>query len=336
MNGNHSDNDSPLDREWHDNGIRQCKNVFYETYKKNPQNAAALLNDRNLTFPCLFIFMPQIKSLRLQSLLNLRNATAAKIVNRILRGEEASDRNNNFTFWGNNAQSVLKWMIETGGLEDGLEDNDRDDYEEVLDISASVLISGYKDASILPAVTDMLFQRYKKGGNIHTLVWSVFSAHEPAVLHLIAERLRSPDRQEAELACNLLNIKIEGNRDLSAECQEKYEAFLQWIKENHLFLSFTDENLQFASNPVFCKVDLERKYIHKANSSHTGQVAAISESMEKKCLHDFAPLSREEKTTLADYSCKMYNQDVSRWGEWIQRPVDEQLKTCRAGLEGKK
>lgn len=336
MNGNQSGNDSPLDREWRDHGIRQCKNVFYETYEKNPQNAAALLNDQHLTFPCLFILMPQIKSLRLHPLLNFQNTTAIKIVNRILRYEEAPDRNNNFIFWGNNAQPVLKWMIETGGLGDGLEDDERDDYEEVLDISASVLINVYKDASILPAVTNMLFQRYKKGGDIHTLVWSVFSIHEPAVLNLIAEHLRSPDKQEVELACNLLNIKIEENRDLSAECQEKYEAYLQWMEENHLFLSFTNESLQFASNPVFCKVDLERKYVHKANSPHTGQVAAISESIEEKCLHAFAPLSYEEKTALADYSCKRYNQDVSRWREWIQLPVDEQLKTNRTGLEGEK
>jgi hypothetical protein len=336
MNGNHSVNDSPLDRAWRDNGIGQCKNIFYEAYKKNPQNAAALLNDQHLTFSCLFILMPQIKLLRLHSLLNLQNTTAIKIVNRILRYEEAPDRNNNFTFWGNNAQPVLKWIIETGGLEDGLEDEDRDDYEEVLDICASVLINVYKDVSILPVVTDMLFHRYKRGGNIHTLVWSVFSIHEPAVLSLIAEHLRSPDKREAELACNLLNFKTEENRDLSAECQEKYEAYLQWIEENHLFLSFTDESLQFASNPVFCKVDLDRKYVHKANSSHMGQVAAISESMEEKCLQAFAPLSREEKTELADYSYKMYNQDVSQWGEWIQLPVDEQLKTNKTGLEGEK
>lgn len=336
MNRNNSGNDSPLDREWRDNGIRQCKDVFYETYKKNPKNAAALLNNQHLTFPCLFIFIPQIKTLRLHSLLNPQNTTAIEIVNRILRYEEAPDRNNNLTFWGNNAQPVLKWMVETGGLNDGLEDEDRDDYEEVLDISVSVLINIYKDTSILPAVTDMLFQRNKKGGNIHTLVWSVFSIHEPAVLNLIAEHLRSPDRQEVELACNLLNIKIEGNQDLSAECQEKYEAYLQWMEENHPFLSFTDENLQFASSPVFCKVDLERKYVHKADAPHTEQVAAISESTKEKCLHAFAPLSYEEKTALADYSCKMYNQDVPRWKEWIQLPVEEQLKTNRTGLEGEK
>lgn len=334
MNGTHSGGDSPLDRAWRDSGIRQCKNVFYETYQKNPQNAAALLNDRRLTFPCLFIFIPQIKSLRLLSLLNPQNTTAVKIIDRILRYEEAPDRNNNSPFWENSVRPVLKWMIETGGLEDGLENDDRDDYEEVLDISASVLINVYKDTDILPTVTDMLFQRYKNGGNIHTLVWSVFSIHEPAVLKLIAEHLRSPDKQEADLACALLNIKTEENRDRSAEYQKKYEAYLQWVEENHPFLSFTDESMQFSSNPVFCEVDLERKYIHKAHPPHAARAAALSEGTEEKCLRAFAPLSREEKTALADYSRKMYNQDVSRWREWIQLPVDEQLKTNKTGLEG--
>lgn len=333
MNGNHSGTDSTLDRAWRDNGIPQCKATFNKAYRKSPRNAAALLNDQHLTFPCLFILMPQIKSFRLHSLLNLRNTTAIKIVNRILHHEEASGRNNNSTFWGNNAKWVLKWMIETGSLEDGLEDDDRDDYEEVLDISVSVLINVYKDASILPILTDMLFQRHKKGSNIHTLVWSIFSIHDPSVLTLIAEHLRSLDKQEAELACNLLNIKTDENRDSSDEYQEKYDAYLQWFEENHPFFSFTAENLQFASNPVFCKVDLERKYLQKPNSSHIKQAATISESIEEKCLTAFAPLCHEKKTALADYSCKIYNQDASRWSEWIQLPVDEQLKTHQTGLE---
>lgn len=334
MNGSRSDTDSPLDRAWRDNGIPQCKATFYKAYRKNPRNAAALLNDQHLTFPCLFILIPQIKSFRLHALLNLRNTTAIKIVNRILHHEEASGRNNNFTFWGKNAKPVLKWMIETGGLEDGLEDDDHDDYEEVLDISASVLINVYKDASILPILTDMLFQRYKKGSNIHTLVWSIFSSHKPTVLTLIAEHLRSLDKQEAELACNLLNIKTEENQDFSDEYQEKYDVYLQWFEENHPFFSFTEESLQFASNPVFCKVDLDRKYLQRPNSSHMKQVATISGSIEEKCLTAFAQLSREKKMALADYSYKIYNQDVSRWSEWIQLPVDEQLKTNKTGLEG--
>lgn len=336
MNGNRFGNDSSLDREWRDNGIRRCKDVFLEAYKKNPQNAAALLNDQHLTFPCLFILIPQIKSRRLQPLLNPQNTIAIKIVNRILRAEEAPDRNNNLTFWGNSAHPVLKWMVETGITENDLEDENRDDYEEVLDISASVLINVYKDASILPAVIHLLFQRHKQGGDIHTLVWAAFSMHEPAALNLIAEHLRSPDKQEVELACNLLNIEMEENQDFSAECQKKYEAYHQWVEENQPFLSFTDENLQFASSPVFCKVDLERKYVHRVHPPHAAQIAAIPENTEKKCLHDFAALSGEEKTALADYSCKMYHQDISRWGEWIQLPVEKQLQTSRTNREGER
>lgn len=337
MNGTPSGNDSTLDNVWRSNGIRQCKNTFYQNYKKSPQNAASLLNNQNLTFPCLFILMPQIHSLRLQPLLNLKNTTAIKIVNRILQPQETADRNNNPNFWGNNAQPVLKWMIETGGLAtDDLEEENRDDYEEVLDIAASVLINTYKDESILPDVTNMLFQRHKKGGNIHTLVWSVFSFHEPIVLNLMADYLCSSDKEEAELASNLLNVKSEDFSDSSADIQEKQEAYLQWIDENKPFLSFTDESLQFASNPKFCEVDLGRKYVHKINSSQPELTTAISESTQKKCLHNFAPLSKEEKTALADCSCKLYNQDVSRWEEWMQLPVAEQLKTNKTNLEGKK
>ena len=330
INEQRSDNHSYLDSVRMNDGIEPCKAAFYNAYKENREKAAALLNDQQLTFPCLFILLPQIESLQLSSALNFRNTAALGIVHQILRPKESGHRHRYLASPQKEVQPVLQWMLETGGNEDRLED----DYREVLDIVASVLINEYKDTSILPMVTDMIFRRHQKGQNIHTLVWAVFRIRDPYALKLIAEHIRSSDRQEATLACHLLNIEAPDTSPSAAECQKRYGDYLHWLEENDGFLYFTDESFQFASEPAICKVDLERKYIHQVNSSYTVQPVTPSDSMEETCLQAFAPLSHAEKTVLSDYSYKMHNTDVSEWKNWVSSPIDEQLKTAKTRAGG--
>lgn len=320
---------SYLDRIRVNEGIERCKAIFGETCKRNKAEAANLLNDRQLSFPCLFILLPQIESLNLHSALNSRNTTALSIVSQISRPKEPNDSSQNLTAQGKQVQSILKWMLETGSAEDRL----NDEYSEIIDIIVSVLINAYKDNSILPIVDDMIFKRHKKGRNIHTLAWAIFRIQDPYALRLIAEHLRSSDRQEVELACKLLNIKIPDNNCSAADCQKQYETYLRWLKENDAFLYFTDESFQYASEPASCEVDLSRKYICKGTPSYTRQPVTPSDSTENNCLQAFAPLSNAEKTMLSDYSFKIHSKDISEWKKWVNLPIDAQITIAKTGME---
>lgn len=310
---------SYLDNIRINNGIDKCKAVFNEVLYTNKSRAVALLNDKRITFVCLFIFLPEIETFDLYRNLNSKNITALKITDQIL-----NFNGNLFSVKSKNVYSVIKWIFDTGFSEDGL----NNDYEQVLDTAAAVLINTYKDTNILPAAADMIFKRNKRGAYTHDLMWSFFQIRHPYTLKLIAERIRSSDKEDAELACKLLNIN-----SISDDNQKQYEDYLQWLKENDPFLYFTGENLQFSSHPVFCKVDLERKYLVRGIPTYSRQPYYPVNDIEKRCLEAFKQLNDEEKTVLSDYSYKIHNQNISKWQEWLQYPIDKQINSVKNGSE---
>lgn len=330
MNQDRSNDYGYLDRIRIDGGAEKCRAVFTETCRTNRRRAAALLNDRRVTFPCLFLLMPQIESLRAYPWLNARNTLALGIVRRILDPEGSGGRVSRLSVRNESVHSVLKWIVETGGAEDGMDE----DYEEVLDIAVSVLADTYQDKSVLPFAEEMIFRRGKKGHNIHDLVWAVFRIRDPEVLRRIAAHLRSPDTGEAGLAHSLLNPEASCGARPCADPQQEYDDYIRWLDENDPFLYFTGESFQLTGEPAVCRVDLERKYMCKGSPSYEKEPAVPSDDRECRCLEAFRTLGGEEKRVLSEYSCRVHGKDASEWEKWMDLPVGEQIRAAKNRPEG--
>lgn len=324
-----SDQISYLDGVLQREGVERCILAFTEVFRKKGAGAVALLNDRRLSFPCFYVLLPRIRELGIGNLLNSRNAVALRIVNQVINGKRPLAGADYLSVKRNRIYTVLKWMLETGAGMDGYDD----DYSNIMDVAVSVLIFTYKDISVIPTAVDMIFSRKKAGRYIHDLVWALFRSEDPQVLRLIAERLKSPEKEETELACELLNIDGMDIASMDAGQREALHAsYLGWLEENDPFLYFTEDGYQFESRPVFCAVDMERKYLNKAMAVHRKQRLQPSDEDESRCIQAFKELSDADKELLSRYSRRMHEINESEWKNWLRSPVEEQLK--RAKREG--
>jgi|AGTN01.1.fsa_nt_gi hypothetical protein len=302
-------------------GSDRCKAVFNGICETDRGRAAGLLNDPRLTFGCFFILSPQIAQFQLERHMSPRNMAALKIAGPTGRpeGGEPSARNEA-------ARAALKWMLETGHADDGLSD----EYEEILEVAASVLINAYRDLSALPVVIDMIFERSRRGHNIHSLVWAAFQSRSPHTLKLIAQRIRSSDERDARLALSLLGIEAPED-GAAGDNQKRYESYIRWLGENDPFLYFTGESLQYASRPAFYSVDLERKYIHRGTPRYDRQPVSPADQREREALTAFNTLGSGEKALLSEYSHKLHAEDPSKWKTWVRLPIEEQVKSAKLG-----
>jgi hypothetical protein len=321
---------SYLDRVRINEGVDKCRASLNEIFRKDTRLAVALLNDHQLMFPCLYILREQIEGLRIQGYLSPRNMIALRIANQI-SGSEAFG----FDYLSSrqdSVHSVLKWIVETGSAEEIAEN----DYEQILDVTVSVLINTYEDRDILPLVADLIFKRNRNERYIHDLVWVLFQVHDPQVLKLFAERVRSSDPKDAKLAAELLNIDETDAPAEEGDKEGRYAGYLHWLEENEPYLYFTDESFQYASKPAFCAVDLERKYLQKGAPSYSKQPISSSDEGASENLAAFKQLSVAEQKVLSEYSQKIHDENTPAWSEWLHAPVSEQIKAAKAGSEGDK
>lgn len=324
MNADHSKDYSYLDQIRVNEGAEKCKSTLNTLLKKDIRRTVTLLNDHRLMFPSLYILHEPILQQRIQRSLNMRNMTALELINQIKgsNGAEPSSRQNS-------VYSVLKWILETGFREVILED----DYEQILDMAVSILIKNYKDIDILPMVVDLLFKRNRDGRNIHELVWALFCFHDPKILKLIAEYLRSSDPKDAKLAGELLNIDKIGIPPTIYDGEGRYKGYLHWLEENQPYLYFTEESYQYTSNPMFCCVDLERKYLQKSASSYEKHSLSSLDNEESECMAAFKQLGAEEQKILSEYSQRICRKSVPAWKAWLQEPIMEQIKAVKSRSE---
>jgi len=327
---NRFNNLSSLDQMRMNRGTDDFKNIFHGLGEKQRQKAISYLNEDRLYFASLFILIPEIEALALYEKLNSRNAVALKICAKILKDENMFSHvaglvseNSGMTY------SALKWMLKTGSADDGL----NDDYDEVMDAVASLLIKTYKDNSVLPMVADMIFKRNRKGYLVHDLVWCFFQARTSYCLKLIAGYLRSPNRRDVELARQLLHF-IPDETGEGANLQKQYQNFLAWLQENNQFLYFTGENLQFTSDPKPCRVDLDAKYLYKSISPYNHKPLQPLTQAEQDHLQKFHELRREDEKLLSKYSRRMHDRNLRSWNQWMQYPVDKQIEIAKSGLGG--
>jgi hypothetical protein len=151
---------------------------------------------------------------------------------------------------------MIKGLFERSMDKQGLSD----EYDELLDVTAALLINIHKDNSILPSIVDTIFIRYREGLFTHDLIWAFFEARDPYNLMLIANYLYSDEARDIELACKLLDFVPSIDMTTSRDSKDKYTAFFHWLRENYRFLYFTGESFQRTSNPIPYKIDSDVKY----------------------------------------------------------------------------
>lgn len=316
-----------LDKRMDDSEVDSIRSFFYQLAKANEKEALNLVNDENLHFTSLFVLKPEIEELKLFQKLNMRNRIALRITNEILSKKSISDVEYLSFDYIQAVHSVLKWMLETGCINDGLNDQ----YDEVLDITAIFLTKVYRDKTVLPIIAEMIFRRYKYGLLIHDLAWAFFESRDPKSLSIIAERLQSKELKDIELAQKLLSfvpgIGIGNNIDI----KEQHLYFLDWFGKNNLFLRFTGESFQQISSPVIYIVVLEAKYLCEPVSIDTGKILRSLSGKEFKLIDEFKRLDKNTQILLSEFSVILHHNNIYKWRDWLEYPIEEQIKFARIG-----
>lgn len=311
-----------LDSVRENEGAQACRYAFADACRRGIRAAAMMAGDI-LTYPTFFIILPEIENMNLLPYLSPLKRAAYDITHEILAPKRPSvfgaapagggllSERNTAVF------SALKWMMETGH-----DENLGGEYDEALDVAASVLINLYGDRSVLPLAADMIFARGRTGRSIHDLSWAFFRSRDPEALKLIAKRMDS--EQDSELACSLLGIEP----DISVMAGNPSGNYLKWLEENKEYLKFTDECFQLTSRPSVFVVDLERKYMQKRAGQRAWSQAYYGESDDGSVLAAFRQLDGDEQAALSEYS-QALSRDNSRWRAWMKLPLGEQLSEAR-------
>lgn len=308
------------------------RKAFREIGERQPGKAAGHLNEERLSFPALFLLMPEIRPLNLYPSLNERNRTALKLCARVWKDKELSALAGPLSLENSGIiRLAAKWILETGWREDGL----HDDFDGALDAAAALLIRTYDDRSVLPVVTKLVFERNRKGRLIHDLVWCLFKARDPEALRLVANYLGSADSKDTELARKLLHFTPNGEA-AARGAGNLHRSYLSWLGENSPYLYFTGESLQATSDPEPVGVDLNAKYLGKRISPRNRKPLTPFSENDYDRLKRLTGREQEEKTLLADYSRRLHDRSVRLWEQWIGYPVDVQLRMARKDLGGRR
>jgi hypothetical protein len=313
-----------LDRLRHTSGVDSCKDFFCKLVKKRRNNAVQMINDRRLNFPSLFVLRPEIHEFSLEEELSERNKTALKLCE-VMADEKKDLENSNHVIPMNSehVHRVLLWMLYTGAVDDGLSD----EFDQIMDITASVLIKTHHEESVLPTIAGLIFHRNRVGSYNHDLIWAFFQTRNINSLKYIAGYLRSSDKNDVQLARELLNLPEETSLDGSQE----YGKYLSWLRENEPYLYFTGEGLQFSNRPELLCVDEKAKYLCKKIDARTHKPIAPYSEQEIRCLKSFDEAAEDEKSTLADYSQALYRRNHRYWNQWIHYPIEKQISIAKYG-----
>lgn len=244
MEQSNVNNPFSLERARIEQGNEACAELFKETVKTNEEKAAMWLQDGGMTFPCLFLILPQLEGSHLSEGLSPVLKASMEITLWILSVSQVETKSDVSIEKSDTVHSALRWMLETGANAK----NTSSSYRKVIDIVISILIHTYRDKFILPVVADLIFSRRKNGENVHDLIWAYFCIEDAHALRLIAGKLPNADQGEAEFIRDLLGIEESKNTTLEAE----RDNYLDTLDNNILNLQFRAENKQYMSRPVVC------------------------------------------------------------------------------------
>lgn len=182
-------------------GSDKLATIFRDMVDNDVEEALKSLNQKNLLFPSLFVLHNEINNVGLNERLSNRNKYAMDLINQVLADEELDSER----LQSGNIQENLtaaRWILESGSSEDGLSD----EFDQVLDTSAIVLCKLYNDRSCLRTVETLIFDRHRKGSYTYDLTWVFFETLNPQNLNTLANRLRSANPKDVELARKFLNF----------------------------------------------------------------------------------------------------------------------------------
>lgn len=314
---------SVLDNIHFSEGKDICISRFDATCRQNRKRASMLINDQTLTYPTLYLLEPKITP-RMNSLsLNRRNSTILTIIHQIRENQDGNRNSEILSGKSDMLHNILLWAVKTGW------DFYSDDlYDEIMDIIISVLLHTYNDKSVIVYAEKLIFLRNENGKNIHGLVWSYFRIHDPDVLRSFAKHLCSENTGEKRLAETLLQTdKI--CKGCGNDAEKQCSLYLQWLKENDPYLYFTEESFQFSGKPEICKIDKDRKFLHRKTEIYEKNPIKEFSETEKKCINEFRKLTSEEKEQLCSCSHKIYRKDHEKWKRWLEEPIEQKLNDAQ-------
>ncbi len=301
-------------------GSDKLVTIFRDLVDNNVEEALKSLNQKNLQFPSLFVLHNEINNSGLDERLSTRNKFALNLINQVLSDEELdSERLQS----GNTQENLayVRWILESGCSEDGLSDQ----FDQVLDTSAIILGKLYNDRSCLSTIENLIFDRHRKGSYIYDLTWVFFETLNPQNLNTLANRLRSANPKDVELAHKFLNF-IPGIDSRNDDSRKQHQTALKWINRNQNFLYFTGATNQQTTEPLRYMVSLEAKYLQKpAYSIMTEQSRALRKE-EVTYLENFSNLDEDIKLLLSNCSDFLCRSDRNKWSKWLHSPIEKQIE----------
>ncbi len=308
---------STLDMIRSEKGSDELPEYFRKMLVRNPSKAIELINEDNLSFPSLYILLPQIGKPPFSRYLSSRNRDAITVTKAI--------RSKNFSRFRQvavniEAPEILKWILQTG-KNDSLS---RGEYIDILDSCAIILVREYRDYSMLPVIKEIIYNRYKQGLFIHDMVWAFFECRDPNCILMLAESLNSNDERDIELTKKLLKfIPVVKYNDIPNDLL--YRNICYWLKDNYPFIYYTGESFQQMPDPSPFEVSLGAKYLHKKVTNDGKFENPLSEA-EKQQLNIFNTLDVNSQILLSSYSFILHNKNIYWWSNWINYPINEQLR----------
>ncbi|HEX6923556.1 MAG TPA: hypothetical protein VF149_06995 [Bacillales bacterium] len=289
---------------------------FRNTLEVNRRQAVEHLNDDNLCFPSLYVLNGEIAKADLFAELSERCRLAAEFLSMRagksdLQGEIQA------------LHPTLKWMVQTGG-----EDNIDKEYLKKLDSAAALLTSVYRDRSILPAVSDMIFFRCRNGLPYHDLVRSFLEARDPYSLALVADRLRSSDAYEGDCARRLLAFIPGIDRKEADQKDLQFKKFHEWMEENGPFLRYKGENFDTTHRPTPYVPVLPAKYLGNFVAVDNGKMHCSMTKKESRLHRRFGELPGDSQRLLAVYSAHKRRMNHDEWMKWMNLSIKKQLKAA--------
>lgn len=313
-----------LDSYRHAQGDDGLSQHFRELVASDRQKAAQLLGTEDLQYSSLYILRSEIEKSNLTEDIPQQYRDALDITRGILEKDTARLRSSSSRS-GPAIHESLKWMLETGWREDGLEE----DYDEVLEITAAMLVRTYSDHSVLPVMLDMMFERHRKGTFMYDLAWAFFESGNPQCIVMIASRLNTGHPKDIALVHKLLHF-IPGIQSGAQEIpSQQYAHILQWYHENSPFLHYTGESFQQTCKPIPFAVSTPAKYLGKRVSPATGLPLQPLAREEQVLWDRFVTLDPVSRNLLSSFSCKLYRRDITQWNDWMYLPLHEQIRTAR-------
>lgn len=339
------------------NGPDSLRNYFNDLYHTRRSKLPKLLNDRHLHFYTLFLLKPDIYAFNLQEklipvykwALHVSDRLSETIGNQIHGGNTAARRaeiRKDLRTEPEIIPSALKWIVETGWDADVPEGS----YELLLERCTAMLLLEFRDKSVLPLIADIIFARNRAGLLIHNLVWLFFEAHDTDSLCLLAQRLASASSADVSLARKLLrfipgtgtdkngsgtdtNTASGADRNsvtdtMTASGSALYFKAIRWLSENRPYLYFTGESMQMCTNPLFCQVSLEAKYLGRHVSPETGRMQIPPRDDEAALLEEFRRLTPAQQRQMAEFSRMMSSRNIYQWNSWIRLPFFRQLEAA--------